>query len=160
MGTAPRQDISQAPSVTLLEAMRLVADRDRVARQYATHFHDVLSVGVPLLAEFSDFPERWEQAVISLHLNLMSTCPDTLIARKCGIDAARTAAGLARRVLDSGWPDSASGDAPLKDLDDWLRAKGNQRNPGTTADIVTACLFAAFREGLADPPQLDQFLHH
>jgi hypothetical protein len=35
----------------------------------------------------------------------------------------------------------------LAELDAWLRAEGNGRNPGTSADLVTACLFVALREG-------------
>jgi len=35
----------------------------------------------------------------------------------------------------------------LGKLDAWLRAKGNRRNPGTTADLVTASLFIALRQG-------------
>ena len=35
----------------------------------------------------------------------------------------------------------------LNEFDRWLRADGNRRNPGTTADLVAASLFAAFRRG-------------
>jgi len=34
----------------------------------------------------------------------------------------------------------------LSEFDRWLRADGHRRNPGTTADLVAACLFAAIRE--------------
>ncbi len=39
---AGREDVKAAPSVTLVEAMRLAADRDDVARQYAEDFADVI----------------------------------------------------------------------------------------------------------------------
>jgi triphosphoribosyl-dephospho-CoA synthase len=35
----------------------------------------------------------------------------------------------------------------LCELDIWLRAEGHQRNPGATADLVTACLFVVLQEG-------------
>ena len=38
-----------SPTVTLLEAMRAAAGRDRIARQYATGFADVFDLGVPRL---------------------------------------------------------------------------------------------------------------
>ena len=41
---------------------------------------------------------------------------------------------------------------PATKLDTWLRAKRNERNPGTTADLVTASLFAALREGIIPLP--------
>ena len=37
---------------------------------------------------------------------------------------------------------------------DWLRSRGNQLNPGTTADLVTAALFAALRNGTIQLPRL------
>ena len=33
------------------------------------------------------------------------------------------------------------------EFDRWLRADGNRRNPGTTADLITACLFGAMVRG-------------
>ena len=34
----------------------------------------------------------------------------------------------------------------MADFDTWLRAEGHSRNPGTTADLMTACLFVLLRE--------------
>ena len=34
-----------------------------------------------------------------------------------------------------------------------LRSRGNQLNPGTTADLVTAALFAALRDGTIPLPR-------
>ena len=39
-----------------------------------------------------------------------------------------------------------AGLAAFDALDAWLTALGNLRNPGTSADLVTACLFAALRQ--------------
>ena len=35
----------------------------------------------------------------------------------------------------------------FRELDSWLRSDGNRRNPGTTADLVAATLFAGLRGG-------------
>lgn len=156
MGTVGKDDVAGAPTGTLLEVMRLAEDRDLVAAQYATGFQTVLNEGVPLLKETDGFADNWEQAVIRLHLTLMARHPDSLIARKCGLTLARNAAELAQGVLDAGWPDSPEGQTQLKQLDKWLRADGHRRNPGTTADVVTACLFAAMRDGHIQPPTLEQ----
>ena len=40
----------------------------------------------------------------------------------------------------------------IADFDAWLRADGHRRNPGTTADLVTASLFAALRDGMIAVP--------
>ena len=50
MGRVDDQDISEAPRVTLREAMRMAADRDAIAAQYEGRFELVLDFGDPWLA--------------------------------------------------------------------------------------------------------------
>ncbi|HUG93606.1 MAG TPA: triphosphoribosyl-dephospho-CoA synthase [Planctomycetaceae bacterium] len=152
MGRVDEQDIAAEPAVTLVEAMRLAAGRDTIAAEYSNGFQLVLGFGLPILAQRADFPQNWEQALIDLHLRLMVRQPDTLIARKCGLATARESSRRAAAVLEAGWPRTRSGTRELEGFDRWLRSDGNRRNPGTTADLVTACLFAALRDGLIIPP--------
>jgi triphosphoribosyl-dephospho-CoA synthase len=150
MGRVADGDLASGPTGSLREMMQLAADRDAIARQYATDFDLVLNVALPRLQDMRErFPDRWEEAVIQLHLELMARCPDTLIARKCGAATASESARRAERVLQSGWPDT---DSELRDFDRWLRGDGHRRNPGTTADLVTATLFAALRERIIASP--------
>ncbi len=153
MGQSNEEDIQDTPTVTLKTAMELARDRDSIASEYATNFSITLGYAAPKLADninttrdaFGEMP-RWEQGVIRLHLELMSQWPDTLIARKRGIGEARKAADLAKEVLRNGWPVSQHGQKAMGELDQWLRAIGNQRNPGTTADLVAAALFVGLLE--------------
>jgi triphosphoribosyl-dephospho-CoA synthase len=133
--------------------MRLAAPLDRIGEQYESGFATVLA-GAARLAAGGRFPARWEEAVIDLHLWLMSEFPDTLIARKCGATVARESSLRARAVLEAGWPDGKLAHARMVQLDAWLRADGNRRNPGTSADLVAASLFAGFRNGHIDPTDL------
>jgi triphosphoribosyl-dephospho-CoA synthase len=146
LGRVSEQDVSEEPTLALQAVMRLAADRDMVARQYVNGFSDVLDFGVPILAQ--RFAERGslEAAIIEVHLEFMTQYPDSLIVRKRGEAEAREAARLAREALDH--PEDPS---KLARLDQWLRAEGNQRNPGTSADLVAATLFAAFRESTIAP---------
>ena len=43
------------------------------------------------------------------------------------------------------------GRAAGRELDAYLRSDGHRLNPGTTADLVTACLFVALRENKVAP---------
>ena len=52
----------------------------------------------------------------------------------------------------------AAGRAAGRELDAYLRSDGHRLNPGTTADLVTACLFVALREGILKPT--DPFRWH
>ncbi len=144
LGESPAQDVNDTPTVTLCLAMAWAADRDLVARQYASRFREVFEVGVPVLLEGVRTAGSLEAAIVRCHLHLMAEFPDSLIQRKRGRAIAEEAAQRARRVLEN--------KATAMELDIWLRADGNARNPGTTADLVTACLFASLRTGELAPP--------
>lgn len=148
LGEVAEGDVSGDPIGTLLEMMRLAAERDRIAAEYASGFSITFNFSMPILAGVQGFESHWESAVIELHLRLMAEYPDTLIARKCGIEAANESARRARKVLNSGSLESPAALRELEELDTWLRKDGHRRNPGTTADLVAAGLFAAFRGGV------------
>jgi triphosphoribosyl-dephospho-CoA synthase len=147
LGHAPEEDVRLPPTRTLREVMALAAPRDLVARQYANDFADVLGLGVPALAEGLRRDWPLEEVIVHCALRWLAERPDTLIARKRGPGEAREAARRASDVMLRGWPETPAGRAAFRELDEWLRAVGHERNPGTTADLVTASLFAALREG-------------
>ncbi|MCL4206103.1 MAG: triphosphoribosyl-dephospho-CoA synthase [Pirellulaceae bacterium] len=152
LGRADRLDVAGPPPTDLLAAMRLAADRDLVARQYVSDFQQVLQFAVPSLVEGVQGGWRLTDAVVHTQMRLMSEYPDSLIARKCGDDVARRSADFASRVLAAGGPGEDSYQQALADLDFWLRCDGNRRNPGTTADLLAAALFAILRDGRIRPP--------
>ena len=148
LGSAPEQDVREEPTQTLRQVMALAAERDLIARQYANGFAEVFDEGLPALLAGLQDTGSVEGAIIFAHLHLMAHHPDTLIARKRGWAEAEEASRRARTVLDEGWKE-------LDRFDDWLRAEGHARNPGATADLLTACLFVLLREGtITLPPPL------
>jgi triphosphoribosyl-dephospho-CoA synthase len=152
LGRADRMDVAGPPPPDLLAAMRLAADRDLVARQYANGFQQVLEFAVPSLTEGVQTGWRLTDAVIHTQMRLMSEYPDSLIARKCGDDVARRSAEFAARVLAAGRPGEDDYQQALADFDFWLRCDGNRRNPGTTADLLAAALFVILRDDRIRPP--------
>jgi triphosphoribosyl-dephospho-CoA synthase len=148
LGRVAEQDVRQEPTQTLRQVMALAAERDLIARQYTNGFAEVLNDGVPALLSGLQRTGSIEGAIIFAHLHLMAHHPDTLIARKRGWAEAEEAARRARAVLDAGWTE-------LDRFDTWLREQGHDRNPGATADLLTACLFVLLREDtITLPPQL------
>jgi triphosphoribosyl-dephospho-CoA synthase len=144
-------DLAGDPPEDLIAAMRLAQNRDMVARQYASNFQDVFETVVPcLMAALETLP--LSAAIVHLHLELLSRFPDSLIARRRGIDVARRAGDMAATVLAAGRPGDEAYLRGLADLDFWLRSDGHARNPGTTADLVAAGLFVALREGMIPAP--------
>ncbi len=149
LGQASEQDINQEPTLPLHEVMALAADRDIIARQYLTSYEEVFNDGVPALLQAIDRrpSASFEEAIIHCQLCLMAKYPDSLIARKTCVKEAHQAASMAAETLARFWEGEKKRWEELTKLDAWLRAEGNRRNPGTTADLVTACLFIALREG-------------
>lgn len=146
LGQAKSQDVHDEPTQTLREVMALAADRDLIARQYANDFADVFELGVPALLDGVARFGRLEPAIQHCQLSWLAAFPDSLIQRKCGSQVAADATRRARAVLEQGGIGSIAGNAAYAEFDRWLRADGHQRNPGTTADLVAACLFVALRE--------------
>jgi len=146
MGQADNQDYRTEPTKTLREVMALSQNRDSIAREYANGFEITLNYSLPYFRRVEHFEECCEIAIVGLHLNLIAKYSDTLITRKCGVETSHRAQQKAQAVLESGWPHSEKSKVLFEEFDCWLREDGHRRNPGTTADLVAAGLFAAFRE--------------
>jgi triphosphoribosyl-dephospho-CoA synthase len=152
LGRAAEQDVAAEPTQTLREVMALAAGRDLIARQYAGGFAEVFDDGAPAVRAGLERTGSVEGAIIHAHLAMLAHHPDTLIGRKRGQAEAAEAAARARRVLEEGWPHAPAGRAALAELDAWLRAEGNGRNPGATADLIAAGLFVLLRDGTIPLP--------
>mgnify|MGYP002624731015 CR=1 FL=1 len=152
LGSSEAMDVSQPPPADLLDAMQLAAERDIVARQYVNCFADVFDSVVPELVAGVKRGYGMPLAIVHTHVALMSRHADTLIARKCGLEIAKSSAEAASRVLAAGEPMSENYQRALGDLDFWLRSDGNRRNPGATADLIAAGLFVCLRSGMIRPP--------
>jgi len=157
LGNVAEMDVAGPPPDDLVAAMRIAAERDLVARQYAENYFHVFQWLVPWLMEGQAAGWTLDHAIVWTHVKLMSQIPDSLIARKCGSEIAQESAERAAAVLTAGKPGGPPWNAALANLDAWLRADGNRRNPGTTADLIAAALFAALREGKIAPPREGEY---
>jgi triphosphoribosyl-dephospho-CoA synthase len=135
---------AEPPALGLKEVMGLAADRDLIARQYVDDFAEVFWTADQIAAAACSRPLA--DAIVNGYIDLVAEHPDSLMARKCGTELARTASEMARSTVAArACGESAYHDA-LAQLDFWLRADGHRRNPGTSADIVAAALFVLLRE--------------
>lgn len=160
MGSVPEQDLADEPTLPLRDVMALAADRDLVARQYTNGFREVFDDAQPALRRSLALGHRLESAIIGAHLTLLSRHPDSLIVRKAGNAAAEDVSRRARELLDAGWPDAPDSAARLEAFDRWLRDPCRRLNPGTTADLVTASLYASLRDGTIPLPHPSQMPFH
>lgn len=146
MGKVEDADISENPSITLLQAMELSRDRDSIAFEYATDFAITFETGLPALKEAISRGAEFSRAIVQCYLTLLSRIPDTLIARKTDPEVSRLVSRQAERVLAQGGVFTASGEQALKEMDDKLRDPGHALNPGTTADLTAAAIFLSLFE--------------
>ena len=141
LGGSARHDVRTSAAAPLLEVMREAEDRDRIARQYSRCFEDVFDLGIPVLAESR---LRWPRklAVVALYLGFLARFKDSHIERKLDGSTAETvrleALALAER-LDPSKP-LAENVEDLASFDRSLKSRGI--NPGTSADLTVATLFA------------------
>jgi len=146
LGQVPEHDVAGSPPANLHDAMRMAADRDLIARQYTTDFDLVLKTVVPRLQAGRTSGWTVNDTIIHTQLTLLAEFSDSLIARKCGPQVAADVQHWAKAVLAAGGPTDDNYENAVADLDFWLRADGHRRNPGTTADLIAAGLFAVLRE--------------
>ncbi|HMF07029.1 MAG TPA: triphosphoribosyl-dephospho-CoA synthase [Methylocella sp.] len=142
LGTASRHDVREGASVTLLESMREAAPRDKVAYQYAFDFSDVYDAGMESLRDAEDkcWQAPWPAA--SAYLAFLARFPDSHIARKFGPEASlrvqTEAIEVHKRFMNAANPQER-----LQDLLHFdRRLKNLGLNPGTSADLTVASLFA------------------
>jgi triphosphoribosyl-dephospho-CoA synthase len=143
LGEAPEHDVRSEPEVTLFEAMRAAEARDRIAWNYTHDFADIFTLGLKWLAHAR---ERWSDptwATTRVYLGFLAHVPDTLIERKFGERIAARVREEARPI-ESSLTETSSPEAmtaPLAAFDRALKERG--LNPGTSADLTVATLFAA-----------------
>jgi triphosphoribosyl-dephospho-CoA synthase len=142
LGHSARHDVFAPPTVTLRLAMVEAAERDRVARQYATDFEDIFDLGLPLLEARIRRQDELRWATLAAYLGFLAAFPDSHIMRKFDAKSActvrRNAAALLAELKSAEHPAQL-----LPNLLAWdssLKAAG--LNPGTSADLTVATLFA------------------
>lgn len=143
LGNAGDGDVREAhATVTLIEAMYLAKDRDRIANAYVTAHEDIFDFALPALTEARANAENDDLATSTLHMKLLAEFPDSHIVRKFGLKTAEIVRDEAR-ALRPAWHPFVDHKAleKLRKFDASLKLRG--LNPGTTADFVVATLFTA-----------------
>ena len=143
LGNRDEWDVKQPAPQHLLEAMRIAADWDDIAREYATGFADVFQLSQDLDRYRKRNRQGWLHALPSVHVQRIASHGDSLIARKNNQDVVDRVKELANKIVASGSLPSTclTEQADWREFDKYLRADGHRRNPGTTADLLAAATF-------------------
>lgn len=148
LGTSNQQDVRDKPIVTLTEAMAIAADKDRIALQYVSAYGDIFDFCMPL---YYNSVNKWadrEWAALAVYAALLSQFPDSHIERKYGTRYNEIVASkMALLAQTLATVDNPSLLLPLLYRLD-SEFKTLNINPGTSADMVVATVFAVFLEDL------------
>ena len=147
LGKVEKGDVTASnPRMTLIAAMHLAKDRDRIANAYVTAFEDIFDFALPAFTEARALTECFSLAVSTLHMGLLAAFEDSHIARKHGPAAARSVQERALE-LQHHWRPVVTPKSfeHLRDFDTKLKEMG--LNPGTTADFVVATIFCGQLSG-------------
>jgi triphosphoribosyl-dephospho-CoA synthase len=147
LGQVEAQDVADDPTTTLVEVMRLAAERDGIAREYATAFDRTFLTGAPALDAARRDGLSWDDAVVETFITLLAADPDTHVARRGGAALAAEVSRQARSVLSAGGVRSLAGRHALEEMDRGLRDVRHTANPGTTADLTAAAIFVVLLGG-------------
>jgi triphosphoribosyl-dephospho-CoA synthase len=142
LGRVERNDVFAPATVTLRAAMAEAAGRDRVAQQYVSDFADIFETGEPLLrAALSSSVDR-RMATLRVYLGFLAACPDSHIVRKHGLAIGEEVRAQAT-MLQARMVGHIDIDDLLPELMEWdTTLKKAEINPGTSADLTVATLFA------------------
>ncbi len=140
LGKSKSLDIDSSPPDSILEAMRLAAQWDDIARQYIHGFEDVFQSAGQLATWTRDGLPMGE-AVRRLQVEMLADRVDSLIVRKYGRDVGLTVQAAAQQVVRSGPYGSAAYEANWQRFDQCLREPQQRRNPGTIADLIAGALY-------------------
>jgi len=111
--------------ITPLRLMEMAKPYDTLAREWVEDF--------PISRAIAEKIECDPHSIVNEYLATLAYYPDTLIARKAGLEKAREVSQMATWVL--------SGNLGVDEFDAFLRSDGNTFNPGTTADLIATALF-------------------
>ena len=140
LGHSDKYDVYSQPDCTLLEAMAVASERDAIARQYTSGFHDIFTTGHAVIKEYTTCWNSVEWAAVACYLTFLGAMPDSHIVRKYGSVVAgqvsKKAAVIAELLKKNDNPVNAV-DA-LQEFDRDL--KEHNINPGTCADITAASI--------------------
>jgi triphosphoribosyl-dephospho-CoA synthase len=140
LGVSNQNDVHQPAGCILLEAMVAAADKDLIAKQYATDFFDVINTGLKTFNQctLNFLNSAWSTTIV--YLTFLSLHLDTHIVRKHGVEVAQQVRIAAKIHLDV-LSQMSNPKLYLKTLLEWdSQLKQENINPGTSADMTVATL--------------------
>ncbi len=142
LGEVQYHDVHQTPQITLLEAMKVSADRDFIAQQYANGYQEIFNLGVTTYQHYLAKWERSAWAVTATYLAFLAAFEDSHIARKYGKEIAQAIQQESKNHFQN-FTSQENPKLYQATLLAWdIDLKKRCINPGTSADLTVATILA------------------
>lgn len=132
---------------TLRDAMRFVAGRDALAREYARGFEVTRELARPALLSALSQADSVRGALVQTYLEVLSEVPDLDVAAAAGHNEAEDVARMAKGVLKAGGVHSRRGLEGIANLDGLLRADGRLAPTATEPPVIAAAFLISLEYG-------------
>lgn len=126
--------------LTLFNVFQVASAWDSVCSEWVSNYRMTFELGFPYFKKELSRSGDLNQATVNTYLKLLENTPDTLIARKAGIQTARRVSMRAKKALMRGGLRTSAGTREIGRLDRILRTNGHILNPGATADLCAAVI--------------------
>ena len=155
IGKVPELDVNDANSITrirkqylsLFDIFRISSRYDTISSEWVNNYSVTFDVGLPHLVRELQATGDINAAVVDTYLRILSQIPDTLVARRLGIDKAKEISLQSKQVLKAGGMKTANGRAAVRRMDRALQRSKHRCNPGTTADLTASALAVLLLSG-------------
>ena len=148
--------------ISLFDVMEESSSYDTVARELVTGMKISFEIGYKELIKTFKHTHDINIATVHTFLRILSSVPDTFIARKIGLKKVNDIkkavemgiketvwiSEAAEKILDLGGLTTEEGTSSLWGLDEKLQSLGKDYSPGTTADLTATSLMIALLSGL------------
>jgi len=155
LGRVPRLDVTDAESkkkilnkgTSLFEVFRISSSWDTISAEWINNYHVTFDIGYPSFKLQLKQTKDINAAIVHTFFKILSEVTDTLIIRKAGLEKAKWASSQAKQILEAGGLTTEKGRKNILELDRKLHDPDHKLNPGTTADVTSACIALAVLNG-------------
>jgi triphosphoribosyl-dephospho-CoA synthase len=148
LGDSKQADVHSEPQITLIEAMKIAENKDRIALQYTTNFKDIFDFAI---LRYNDSFKQWGDlnwSAVASYSALLSKYPDSHIERKHGCQYTQKVQKqmliVHEILLNTDKPQQYKN--MLSEIDKKFKQTGI--NPGTTADLTVATIFVFLAQNM------------
>jgi triphosphoribosyl-dephospho-CoA synthase len=128
-------------NLNLHDIFFLAKDRDSIAREWVSRFEITFEIGLPYFMEIFEESKDINVSTVNTFLKILSEVPDTLIARKHGIEKSKEFSENASEILNNGGLKNQNNKKELLKWEKSIIESDKKINPGTTADLLVSTLF-------------------